>query len=91
MPEGESMFKFHGYSGPCPAPPLPKPKTFDQYLRENMDQGHIDLSLRVVSGPNGEVDFYIHPANASGETLDMTVSGNDLARIPDNHGAGSRP
>lgn len=24
MPEGEEMFKFHGYSGPCPKPPLPK-------------------------------------------------------------------
>ena len=23
MPEGESMFRFHGYSGPCPKPPLP--------------------------------------------------------------------
>lgn len=22
MPEGESMFKYHGYSGPCPKPPL---------------------------------------------------------------------
>jgi hypothetical protein len=22
MPEGEEMFKYHGYSGPCPAPPL---------------------------------------------------------------------
>jgi hypothetical protein len=22
MPEGETMFKFHGFSGPCPAPPL---------------------------------------------------------------------
>lgn len=21
MPEGEEMFKFHGYSGPCPKPP----------------------------------------------------------------------
>jgi hypothetical protein len=26
MPEGETMFKFHGYSGPCPKPPLPSPK-----------------------------------------------------------------
>jgi hypothetical protein len=25
MPAGEEMFKFHGYSGPCPKPPLPKP------------------------------------------------------------------
>ena len=23
MPEGETMFKFHGYSGPCPKPALP--------------------------------------------------------------------
>lgn len=23
MPSGEEMFKFHGYSGPCPKPPLP--------------------------------------------------------------------
>ena len=25
MPQGEQMFKFHGYSGPCPKPPLLKP------------------------------------------------------------------
>jgi hypothetical protein len=25
MPEGEGMFKFHGYSGPCPQPPLLQP------------------------------------------------------------------
>jgi len=24
MPTGEQMFKWHGYSGPCPKPPLPK-------------------------------------------------------------------
>lgn len=24
MPPGEEMFTFHGYSGPCPKPPLPK-------------------------------------------------------------------
>jgi hypothetical protein len=22
MPEGEEMFKYHGFSGPCPKPPL---------------------------------------------------------------------
>ncbi len=26
MPDGEEMFKYHGYSGPCPKPPLPKHK-----------------------------------------------------------------
>ena len=24
MPPGEEMFNFHGYSGPCPKPPLPR-------------------------------------------------------------------
>ncbi len=24
MPAGETMFKFHGYSGPCPKLPLPR-------------------------------------------------------------------
>lgn len=27
MPPGEQMFNYHGYSGPCPKPPLPKAKT----------------------------------------------------------------
>jgi len=26
MPAGEEMFKFHGYSGDCPKPPLPRPQ-----------------------------------------------------------------
>jgi hypothetical protein len=25
MPEGEEMFNYHGLSGPCPKPTLPKP------------------------------------------------------------------
>lgn len=26
MPDGEEMFMYHGHSGPCPKPPLPKAK-----------------------------------------------------------------
>ena len=29
MPAGEEMFKFHGYSGPCPKSPLPEPAKED--------------------------------------------------------------
>lgn len=29
MPEGEEMFKYHGYSGPCPTPPKKAEKEFD--------------------------------------------------------------
>lgn len=25
MPPGEEVFNYHGYSGPCPKPPLPRP------------------------------------------------------------------
>lgn len=30
MPDGEEMFNYHGLSGPCPKPPLPKPSTDDR-------------------------------------------------------------
>jgi hypothetical protein len=26
MPDSEQMFKYHGYSGPCPKPPMQKAK-----------------------------------------------------------------
>lgn len=32
MPDGEEMFKFHGYSAPCPKPSLPKPPSDTERL-----------------------------------------------------------
>ena len=32
MPAGEEMFKFHGYSGPCPKPPLARTKAENRLL-----------------------------------------------------------
>lgn len=29
MPEGEEMFRFHGYSGNCPSPPIQRKKVWD--------------------------------------------------------------
>jgi hypothetical protein len=34
MPAGEEVFKFHGYSGPCPKPPLPRPETELERLKK---------------------------------------------------------
>lgn len=31
MPDGEQMFMYHGYSSPCPKPPLSKEKTENVY------------------------------------------------------------
>lgn len=40
MPEGEEMFKFHGYSGNCPKPSLPK-----GYAPSPADLVGVDTSL----------------------------------------------
>jgi len=37
MPRGEEMFKFHGYSGPCPKPPLPVSMLGDRILERDGD------------------------------------------------------
>lgn len=39
MQPGEEMFKFHGSLGPCPKPPLDKPKVMSivEYMHRNED------------------------------------------------------
>ena len=32
MPPGEEMFRMHGYSGPCPKPPLPRQVNPDEVI-----------------------------------------------------------
>ena len=38
MPAGEEMFKFHGYSGPCPKPPIER-MTLEKLLRMAAQRG----------------------------------------------------
>jgi hypothetical protein len=42
MPAGEQMFKFHGYSGECPAPPLEKIAAGNDY----------DVTIQGGDGPD---------------------------------------
>jgi hypothetical protein len=51
MPEGEQMFKYHGYSGPCPKPPLP---IHDERASEK--QRAIALADRLLDEPNADPD-----------------------------------
>jgi len=37
MPEGEEMFKIHGYSGDCPKPPLPRPPSELELYKEALE------------------------------------------------------
>lgn len=36
MPRGEEMFQYHGYSGPCPKPPLPSEPTELEKLQSQL-------------------------------------------------------
>ena len=47
MPPGETMFKFHGYSGPCPKEPLPKPAPINWQERAERAEAEV-AALRLV-------------------------------------------
>lgn len=50
MPEGETMFRFHGYSGPCPLPPLPR---VTSPLVDKLRARHLSTSSAVMDGDGG--------------------------------------
>lgn len=58
MEEAESMFKFHGSLGPCPKPPLPKPKldALVEYLHREAD-GKFWLDIHVNRQPYESISF----------------------------------
>jgi hypothetical protein len=43
MLTSESMFKVHGFSGPCPRPPLPQPPTEVDRLRAKVERMRVAL------------------------------------------------
>jgi len=52
MPAGETRFKFHGYSGPCPKPPLLQP--YQQRVvaeKSALDKKATDLSNFIGTSP----------------------------------------
>lgn len=58
MAPGEEMFKYHGYSGPCPKPPLPKPKlaAVVEYFHRD-EGGKFWLDVRVDRQMQSSIDF----------------------------------
>jgi len=53
MPAGEEMFKFHGYSGNCPKPPLEK------YEWDRLDKIKQDVRMlkMFTKEPLGEIEL----------------------------------
>jgi hypothetical protein len=56
MPPGETMFKFHGYSGPCPKEPLPKPAPINWQERAERAEAEVAVLERVAQMVS---DYYI--------------------------------
>lgn len=55
MPEGEQMFNYHGYSGPCPKPPLPRKKTLAEAAKETTGiMNSVIVALRTPEEINRE-------------------------------------
>ena len=47
----------------------------EKILKEAHDGGVIDYRARVIIN-DGRVEFYMHPSDVDGETLDFVVSGS---------------
>lgn len=47
MPPGEEGFRYHGYSGPCPKPPLDKP-------RRNLESAERKLAEHGIKWEDGK-------------------------------------
>lgn len=57
MPPGEEMFKFHGYSGPCPKPPLPPKPTVQAKLLAACRIAHDAIARAETPGPHKQRDM----------------------------------
>lgn len=91
MPPNEQMFKFHGLSGPCPAPPMDRVTTRRDGTARNpavagvlkhFRYAHLPEHLQAVSRPCGELAFAM--ADALPDGPDLTCGLRDLLTAKDN-------
>lgn len=68
MPQGEEMFKYHGYSGQCPKPPLPKKTVLTE---RDINIAMIRTLCNMVSTSDMKYAAYrrLHPTANSSEVL----------------------
>lgn len=77
-PEGEEMFRFHGYSGPCPKPPLPRKPTPVEALLEAARDLVASRSDTFKAGNNKRVGIQ----DESGEKM-WIVPFDEMAALED--------
>ena len=82
MPLGEEMFKYHGYSGPCPKPPLPKPVEPDWKAKYTESQASLDKTVGELQASRSEaadLAIQLQAANEATRTANETAHEARLA------------
>lgn len=51
MPDGEEVFKFHGYSGNCPKPPKQKTEVVAEYIFRDIRDGEFWIDIKINREP----------------------------------------
>lgn len=89
MPEGEEMFKFHGYSGPCPKPPdhVSKTEAIVEYIFRDMKSGEFWIDIRMNREPYGSLGPFDTETERQRVRDDLTammrsLGGKDLPAVP---------
>lgn len=49
--------------------------TFEEYLREQCEKGHVNFRLRAGRCEDGRMGFYVRPLGAEGPMADFVVEG----------------
>jgi hypothetical protein len=101
MPPGEEMFKFHGYSGPCPKPPLPSPaEPVDEQLESARGavslatpgewyvwQNSEERTVQLMSRTHGSITPRLPLSAQTVGDLNAAALAVNLARRGEQHGA----
>ena len=48
-----------------------------KYLMKEISGGKIDFQMRATDVGDGVIEFYLHPQNASGHTIDFSLVKHD--------------
>lgn len=57
MPPGEEMFKFHGYSGPCPKPVKTLSRKHDEVVTQHDELLAALKALVAMYGPSSDYSY----------------------------------
>lgn len=80
MPEGEEMFRYHGYSGPCPKPAKSdnQPPAYAGNVRIVKDGHHAKLVVGDIMIPCYSIQLDMNPGDINTATLVVPVDKVDV-------------